>query len=403
MSEPQLLNPSGVSGGGEAHRTPEMALLLPALQPLAGPGEEPGTEDEKSAIARPGAWSILLSLLLATVGFVLVAAVIHVALPRTLYLHTDIRSGKLTLMKLMRSSTRSASFGSSHVHNGFDPRAFDRALAGSPLQTHSLNLAIEGGSQTEQRSMALEFVQNIQTEPSTRGEHSRCFVLLELGAGANFTNDHLLHPRAINIYDRANASFVGALTAPGMSRSQSLGRRGYAYIAMALHYMNVGMLSSALLPNLSPDQDYQRETADDRRGLLVLSGSQSPELLAKERSDQPRTGTVSTEALLPGNSVLVHQLMQAQGIHGVQYVYLLMPTFSDLTAYRIYPDTLLVDGQTVPIVNLARPDLFPQLYQLSNWHDDAHLNERGAAVASTLIAQQLETFAAQYPIPACGG
>lgn len=403
MSDPQLLHPSGVSGGGEAHRTPEMAMLLPSIQPLAGPGEEPGTEDETPVNVRPGASVILLTLMLAGVGFVLVAALIHAAMPRTLYLHADIRSGKLSLMSQMRASTRSASFGSSHVHNGFDPRAFDHALAGSPLETHCINLAIEGGSQTEQRSMALEFVHNMHAGPIAEGGPASCFVLLELGAGANFTYDHLVHPRAINIYDRANASFVDTLTSPVMPRSQRIGRRLYAYVAMALHYMNVGMLSSAMLPNLSPDQDYKSEIVDDRRGLLALPGYPHQELLAKKLADQPRTGTVSTQALLPGNFVLVHQLMQAQDVHGVQYVYLLMPKFGDLTAYTVYQDWLIVDGQTVPIINLARPDLYPQLYQFSNWLDDSHLNERGAALASSLIGQQIKNFAAQHPIPTCGG
>ena len=95
--------------------------------------------------------------------------------------------------------------------------------------------------------------------------------------------------------------------------------------------------------------------------------------------------------------------MQAEAVPGVQYAYLLLPRMDDLGGRHSYPPYLEVDGQAVPIIDLGRPDLYPQLYQPGNWYDDSHLSEAGAALASTLIAQQLDSFAAQHPFPVCGG
>ena len=249
MADPQLKHPSATHGGGEAHRTALTETLLPALQPMAGPGEEPGTEPALPHAPRPSAAAIVATVALALLGFTLTAGLIHLGIRRPLYLRADIRSGKLQLLEETRGQVFSAAFGSSHVHNGFDPRAFDRALASTPLATRSVNLAVAGGSQTEQRVMALEFVRSLRTPPRSSSEAPpQCLVLLELGAGANFLSDHLVHPRAINIYDRDTAGFVATLTSPGMSREQAYGRRAFAEAAMALHYLNVGMLSFRYLP-----------------------------------------------------------------------------------------------------------------------------------------------------------
>ena len=66
------------------------------------------------------------------------------------------------------------------MHNGFDPRIFDAAMRGTAEQTRSLNLGIAGGSQSEQRATALEFVRHLQPPAeTTRGPR----LLGHLGVG----------------------------------------------------------------------------------------------------------------------------------------------------------------------------------------------------------------------------
>ena len=392
---------SSDSHDDEALRSSSADPLLPVQQPMAGPGEEPGTEASLPHV-RPTVSAIVSTVAIAILGFVATAALIHVFIRRPLYLHADTRSEKLVLLNAWKGKAYSASFGSSHVHNGFDPRVFDSELTGSPLQTHSINLAVEGGSQTEQRLMALEFLHSLQPPARISGAAPQsCMVLLELGAGANIGSAYMVHPRTINIYDLASVRFVDSLAPPSMPRKQRWGRIGFAAAAALEHYMNVGMLSSSIL-NIPINKDaYREETNEDRRGFhgLPPETSRMDDTIDRES----KRGLSSSTELLPGNYGLIDELMHATSVAGVQFVYLVMPNLDDLDHYEIYPDTIVVDGQSFPIIDLARPDLYPELYQGKYWHDDAHFNEQGADLSMKLVTQQLKVFYAHHPLTACGG
>ena len=349
----------------------------------------------------PGARAIFLAIGMFAAGFLVVSAAVHAAIRHPLRLHADIRSEKLAVLDQMSGHASSAAFGSSHIHNGFNPAAFDHELAGSPLATRSENLGVAGGSQSEQRAMALEFVKHLR--PSAEEDHA-CFVLLELNAGANFTNDHLVHPRAINIYDWQTVRFVSHLVDPSMSFKQRAGRRGYAFAAMALHYMNVGMLSSLVLAPPVNQAAFADETQDDRRGQRIeFSGAATLPLIATVIARQPRPMKLASAPITPGNSELIAQLAQASAVQGTSFAYIVMPKLSDLGLSELYPDQIYAAETQVPIIDLARPDRFPQLYRAELWHDDAHLNDRGAEIASGLIADELKLWYASHNIaPHCG-
>ncbi len=340
------------------------------------------------------------------VGFVAVAGLIHLLTGNGFRLHADIRSEKLMVMDEWQGRAYSAAFGSSHVHFGFDPRVFDIALYGSPLQTRSINLAIQGGSQSEQRVTALAYVQHLQAPPRTEQVRPTraCMVLLELNAGANFTNDHLIHPRAINIYDWQTMRFVSRLTTPGMSLKQRVGRIGYALAAMSLHYMNVGMLSSSIFVPPTNLSTLSAETIEDRRGLVVMQEiPEAKKAIEKEIATSPSHPTVTPESTLPGNSELLDELNAASHVKHVSMVYLVMPKISDLGAYSVTPDAVSWSGGLAPIINMARPDLYPEIYQSKYWLDDAHLNEQGAAAVTKLVANNLKNWYASHGEPArCG-
>src|SRR5271155_3278263 len=114
---------------------------------------------------------------MGALGFVLVAGVVHLGMRDPIRLHADIRSEKLFLLQQWSGRAYASSFGSSHMHNGFDPRAFGAVMAGTPQETRTLNLAIAGGSQSEQRAMALEFVRQLQAPKGTGAR--ACLVILE--------------------------------------------------------------------------------------------------------------------------------------------------------------------------------------------------------------------------------
>jgi hypothetical protein len=350
---------------------------------------------------------IAASLGLFLLGFGLVAVVLHGLVRDPLSLHADIRSEKLQIMKEWQGKAVSGSFGSSHMHNGFDPRTFDAALQGTALATRSINAGVSGGSQSEQRVMALEFVRGLRWPPvSTNGVAPQaCFVLLEITAGANFTNDHLVHPRAINIYDWRTTGFIAELTDASMGWSRRLGRVGYAVAAAGLHYMNMGMVSSKIFPAPLDRDELWNETESDRRGLTV--DEMTPAIVSYMKAlfaKQPKVSRAAMQTTLPGNVELLRELHDASSVRNVQFLYVVMPMVGDLTEHPVYPATIAGPEGPQPILNLAQPDVYPELYQAKYWHDGAHLNEAGAALASRLLAEQIKAWYGRNPPAArCGG
>jgi hypothetical protein len=362
--------------------------------------EHPEAVENRGAKGR-----IVASLGLFLAGFVLTAAALHETIRTPLRLYADIRSEKLAIMDAWRGKALSAAFGSSHMHNGFDPRAFDEALSGTSLETHSINGSVAGGSQTEQRVMALEFLRGMKP-PALDGSPHACFVLLEITAGANFTDDHLVHPRAINIYDWNTLRFVSRLTDSGMDRKQRLGRVAYAVMGTALHYMNVGMVSNRIF---SPPMDagiIARETEQNRRGLEAgkMTQAQQDEMAMKfARVREEKVREPLPVALLPGNYALLQELKQASPVKNLQVLYAVMPMLGDIAQRREYPATIAGPDGPKPILNLARPDLYPYLFQPKYWADEAHLNEAGAAIGSRLLAEQIKAWYGANPAAAqCG-
>lgn len=362
---------------------------------------------------RPGARQIAAAVTLAITGFLLTAAVLHAAIVTAirdpLRLYAAIRSEKLALLPQWHGRIFSAAFGSSHVHNGFDPRAFDEAMAASPEPTTTANLAVEGGAQPEQMALAQTFVRQLVPPHTVGAADQPCLVLLELGEGANFTPDHLVHPRAINLYSWPRVRLVSELTDARMRLTQRLGRIGFALTAMGLHYASVGMLSNAIFQPPLDMSMLHRETTGDRRGEDELSPD--AKTLADMRrmvANPPARPEISPGEVLPGNSALVQRIAEAGAGKHLSFVYVLMPKLGDLFQALDYPDHLTValpTGATeVPILNLARPDRFPEVYRnLDLWHDDAHLDGDGARLVSRLLAQQLAAWYAQHGRPEpCG-
>ncbi len=356
----------------------------------------------------PSKARIVASIGLAMLAFLMTAGLIHAAIRDPLHLHADLRSEKLVMLEQWHGTVFSAVFGSSHVHNGFDPRIFDATLSRTPAATRTANLAIEGGSQSEQFVMAQQFLKQLQPPTRVGAPNQPCIVMLEMLAGANFTNDHLVHPRAINIYNWPTTRMVTHFADPAMGTVQRWGRVGYAVAAMGLHYSNVGMLSNEIFAPPLSDETLRNQTQDDRRGQDVLTPPTSY-LVALNRiiQNSPPHTTISPGTPNAGSTLLVQQLVAGSAIENLSFVYIIMPGLGDLTAGTDYPDhlTVAVPHGTieVPIINLARADLYPELYKPELWHDEAHFDGTGAQIASRILAEQLKKWYAVHggPTP-CG-
>ena len=343
----------------------------------------------------------LPAIVYAIFGFSLGCLAIARLVGNPLTLYAEQRSEKLELLSKHLDDSCSAAFGSSHIHNGFDPRVFDETLGLHSIPSHSLNLAIEGGSQTEQFVMAKLFLSQLQRTRAGRD----CLIMLELNAGANLQTRHLVHPRSINIYDASTAEVSLQFSDTGLSLLRRLGRASFAFAATSMHYLNVGMLESRVLPRQTKRDLLDRESDFDRRGLLIEPPNVADAMIVNEKfRSRPPAPRIVRVALMPGPRILVSKLEQAPGGHGVSYILIVAPKLSDLVSFEEYPDCVVVGDARIDVINVARPPDFPSLYQPELWHDDAHLNEAGATVYTRLIAEDISRRKAQPQVSGeCGG
>jgi hypothetical protein len=107
--------------------------------------------------------------------------------------------------------------------------------------------------------------------------------------------------------------------------------------------------------------------------------------------------------VMPGNAALVDSLDEASAVQHLQFVYVVLPKLADLWTQTEYPEFVETARGRVPIVNMARPQRYPQIYDARLWYDDAHVNERGAQLVTRLLAEELKRwYAAQGPAAGCG-
>jgi hypothetical protein len=343
------------------------------------------------------------AVLLFLAGFALMAAFMHLLAGNTLELYARDRSEKLEILRRSGYPYTSAIFGSSHIHQGFDPRAFDATLAGSPLATYSVNLGIDGGSVMEERVMALAFLDHLKPAANVQPSSQPCLVMLETNAPNAFAIMYVSHPRQINILDWQSLRTVLELPPEGYVRPNQLHHRLSTLTAAFYHAIAMGMVSDRIFrpPFDEPTIDY--ETVDDRRGmhhLLEQNGQHDIDHAFSRRHFPP---TPVPAQLSTGNASIMQDLESSPNGKRVQLAWVVMPVLHDLEKYDVFPPSEPTTFGEVPIFDMGRPDLYPQLYDRSLWADSQHMTEPGSQLFSRLLAQQVLAWSQAHPVPGCGG
>ncbi len=344
--------------------------------------------------------AIAKSLLLFLAGFVVCAAFLHLLVGNTLALYGAERSEKLEILRRSGFAYSSAIFGSSHVHQGFDPRAFDATLAGTPLAVRSFNLGVDGGVIVEERVMALDLLKHLKPPPGDKP----CLVMLEANATPTFDLYFTSHPRQINILDAQSLRLLLAFPATGYTRMTKLHHRLAAFTAAFYHAIDMGMLSNRIFRPSFNEDSIRKETADDQRGIHFVPstvGERSDLADAWRKRRFPPDRIPAT--LSPGHRMLMEELHRAPNGDRVQFVWVVTPMLMDLAIDDIYPPSEKTSFGDVPIIDMGRPDLYPELYDRSLWTDSQHMNEQGSKVFSRVLAQQLLAWSHDHPVHGCGG
>lgn len=333
--------------------------------------------------------SIVGKLAIGVAAFLLTASVIHLAVGDPWRLYAEGRSEKIAMLHALRDRIDAVAVGTSRIEEGFDPAVFDAAFAAGPYRIASLDLGLPGGSQTEQRKMAQEALRTLRP-PNGR---AACLLIMELNAGVNFPPEDVLHPRSIDVYDANTIRFANGFGGDTVGAYERLGRLGFALIAGVAHYANSGMLAALLFHG--GDARNPAVALEQTRGHRITAASATDRRdVAAAFADRGKPNLIDG-AFTPGDRELLADVATATTAPP-QVVYVVTPTLSDLADAYIYPDT--IDGQDgpVPVINLARPDRYPELYQPSLWRNAGHLNAAGAALFTRLLATQLDAWLTRH-------
>jgi hypothetical protein len=352
--------------------------------------------------AHVGKRAIAGAVLLFFVGFALTAASMHLLTGPGLALYAMERSEKLEILRRNGYPYTSAIFGSSHAHQGFDPRAFDAALAPTPLATYTFNLGIDGGSVVEERVMALAFLDHLKPPSAIQPATQPCLVMLEANAPNAFAIMYTAHPRQINILDWQTLRAAFRLPPDGYFRPNQIHHRLSTLTAAFYHAIAMGMLSDRIFRPRFDEPTIQYETVLDRRGMHHLDDRGGDRDIDRALSHKHTPPTPLGTHLSAGNAAIMEELARSPNGKRVQLAWVVMPLLHDLEQYDVYPASEPTAFGDVPIFDMARPDLYPQLYDRSLWADSQHMNARGAPLFSRLLAQQVQAWSQAHPIHGCG-
>ncbi len=321
----------------------------------------------------------------ALLSFAGMALLLHALLPDPSSLPTQYRTSKLALIERWSGKANIAAFGTSRLHEGFLPATFDAVFGAEPgAAPFSVNLAVVAGSLTEQRMLAKRYL-----------AHATCpnLLMLEINAGLNMPPETRFDPRTVNLYDTDVLHFVLFFRDTSISFPRRLGRIFYALTASAAHAMNAGMLGSVLFPVAHPSAN------EDARGRIGLP--QTPEErmhVAEMFAVRPAAPDIISKTVGEGYRQLLADIAGPK--RNMRFLYIVAPMLEDMTQRPDYPAHMDWAGGDVPILNMARPDLFPEIYRPEHWRNATHMTRQGAETFSRLLAGEVakQGFTAQ----ACG-
>ena len=220
----------------------------------------------------------------------------------------------------------------------------------------------------------------------------------------DFTLQLASSPRSINIYDWEAEALAAGFRLPGDTLPLKVHIRATSYLTTLEHAINLGMLSNRLFPPPLFANRLIEETAEDRRGFdFEPFNAWGRNKVSTVFAERPPTPQVVSRNLEDGNLRLVNDVrLAARGSHP-QLIWVVMPLLRDLTTTYLYPSTQHTSFGEVPILNLARPDLYPALYRPELWADDQHLTQQGAQLFTGYLAQAtLELAKEQHIRQHCG-
>jgi len=284
--------------------------------------------------------------------------------------------------------------GTSRIHHQIIPALFDHLLSDAGIPTHSFNLGIDGLRTPEDyfvlehslagRSRPLRWIVleckdiNLRMQDIDQGtvrsvywhDSGRMWILAQRWIWGGFGGQFTLQQHVRQIRDDAKV----------------FEKHCELYLQ---NEMSVGALSN--LPSTFTQGSVPPNI--EKTESLLLDG-----YLSEGNPTVPTTEAVSYREKLRkletipatvdygdrASQMLLRRERDLAAKYGAELVIIIPPTLKEI---KFTPDPTL--QQTVKFLDFDCPEQFPELFALKNRRDETHLNERGAEILTTLLAQQL--------------
>lgn len=318
--------------------------------------------------------------------FIVTSKIIRVFLPDPTSLYAKRRSEKLEMINLMDTTTNVSISGTSRILSGLDTNTFDEVAQKNGLPLKSINLGIEGGGYIEQLLMNQKF---IEKQLALSNNKINKIIIFELNAGTNFDPIQLFTSRAINLYDfKTMINAINFSPDINVNFQSSIYQKSTALYLYLLNLMNTGMLSNYIFL-------YKKEINSELLISLMDKNNRGFDPLPLSRKLIPKTLNKSYyEKLLTFKyKYMVDLLSKKNDLENFNFAFIVTPVLVNKSEECVnFPDKIFISNYIVPIFNFSCPLKNPELFNTDLWSDTVHLNEKGAKLLSTLLAEKITNW-----------
>ena len=284
-----------------------------------------------------------------------------------------------------------AVLGSSRVHEGFNPSVFDERMQQLGRTSRSFNLGF-GGMQPHDY---FELGHTVADRPhaSLRRVIVELTSWLPRDAGDNWLTDKQIQGHTL----RQLAPRLHTIWKSNVSWTERVQKSRTTVVHTCANFFRIGQGQRLVDDLLCASRDLPLKGTLKVRNEGIRNAAPVPEaadehkqLLAKQRA-LDRTLEFKRRNLLlsrfrGGFNFDAWQALDTRlRALAVEPVYVVMPIFDLGFQGR---DAVAQIAQRAIVIDLDRPDVYPELFELDLWRDTQHLNSRGAEVLSRCLAER---------------
>ena len=299
--------------------------------------------------------------------------------------------------------------GSSHIYRQFDPALFDSVMNANDISTVSLNLGMDGMRALEShltmewilemrppnlKLVILELQQILPIHPSIqstrRVTHYHNFTRTLSACRVFWENER--HGLSWKITELSTRLMLFTKHITLFGRGIELLETRMNYSAEMIHDKHVSNPTftgfqpldddlAELRPGKRRRYHIAREVLFSPKGQDILRTDIKLLLREKEHKREAKRNEQANAAFWLG-------LVQQYQTEGIRFIFVVSP--GSPIGLKYSAEEIRQNNIDVNVIELNSPSRFPELYQVDHLSDNRHLNDKGAELATRILAQEIQ-------------